>query len=105
LARDGANLVSEVAGSDDSANLPNVVVDGTNAVWLHVKMWLFTVVMLWLLVVNVKFWVTDVSFDKTISDDDKFVDATITQNTNCTSEVNPGLDVTNTMKNPGNLII
>jgi metal-sulfur cluster biosynthetic enzyme len=41
---------------------------------------------------------SDVSFDKTISDD-TFVDATVTA-TNCTSEVNVGQDVTNTVKNP-----
>ena len=41
---------------------------------------------------------SDVSFDKTISDD-TFVDATVTAS-NCTSEVNVGQDVTNTVKNP-----
>ncbi|CAB3981856.1 Retrovirus-related Pol poly from transposon opus [Paramuricea clavata] len=95
VAGDGA---TKVAGSDDRVNLPNGVVDGTDAVVACENV-----------VVDSSFVVavgsegevlgdSDVSFDKTISDD-KFVDATVTA-TNCTSEVNVGQDVKNTVKNP-----
>ena len=98
VARDGA---TKVAGSDDRANLPNVVVDGTNAVVACENV---VVDSSYVVVVGSEGEVlgeADVSFDKTISDD-KFVDATVTA-TNCTSEVNVGQDVKNTVKNPGKL--
>jgi hypothetical protein len=98
VARDGS---TKVARSDDRVNLPNVVVDGTNAVVACENVVVDSSDVVAVGSEGEVLGDSDVSFDKTISDD-KFVDATVTA-TNCTSEVNVGQDVKNTVKNPGKL--